>query len=75
MPGASHAGNHPVIAIDKNWVCPSKFFDGRSDLSDLGFRMSAGIAGVRNEVFKRAVLDTQDPVAVYANLRRSTIII
>jgi hypothetical protein len=68
-------GNYSVIAIDKNRVCPSKFFDGRSDLSDLGFRMSSGIAGVRNEVFKGTVLDTQDPVAVYADLRRPTIII
>jgi hypothetical protein len=68
-------GNHPVIAIDKNRVCPSKFFDGRGDLSDLGFRMSAGIASVRDEVFKGAVLDAQDPITVCANLRRPTIII
>ena len=68
-------GNHPIIAIDKDRVCPAKFFDGSSDLSDLGFRMSAGIASVRDKVFKGTVLDTQDPVAVCANLRRPTIII
>ena len=68
-------GNDAVIAIDQYWVCPAELFDGSGDLSDLGVRMSAGIASVRNEVFKGAVLDTQDPVAVYENLRRLTIII
>jgi hypothetical protein len=45
-------GNHAVIAIDQYWVRPAEFSDGSGDLSDLRVRMSAGIAGVRNEVFK-----------------------
>jgi hypothetical protein len=68
-------GNHTVIAIDQYWVRPAELFDGSGDLSDLGVRMSAGIASVRNEVFKGSVLDTQNPITVYANLRRTTIII
>ena len=68
-------GNHAVIAIDQYWVRAAELFDGSGDLSDLGVRMSAGIASVRNEVFKGAVLDTQNPIAVYANLRRPAIII
>jgi hypothetical protein len=67
-------GNHPIIAIDEHRVSPAKFLDGGSDLSNLGLRMSAGIASVRDELFKGSILDPQDPIAVCANLRRLTII-
>ena len=66
-------GNYSVIAIDKNRVCPSKFFDGRSDLSDLGFRMSSGIAGVRNG-FQGDGTDTQDLVLLTQTCRPTIII-
>ena len=51
-------GNHAIVAIDQHRISPAKLFDGRRDLSDSGLRMSAGIASVRDEVFKRALLDT-----------------